>query len=81
MKFANLSDSSLSFDVRGVAFHVAPGEECEIPDRFAYVVERRGLMLTPSADVEPTPTPAAVEPTVETVATELVAERPKRRRF
>ena len=53
MKFVNLTDKTLRFDVAGKAFEVATFAECDVDDAFAFVVKKRGLPLTPAAAVEP----------------------------
>lgn len=46
MIFHNGSPNVLRFEVGGVTFEVAPGEECDIAPNYAYVVASRGLPLT-----------------------------------
>ncbi|NUP13762.1 MAG: hypothetical protein HOW73_47605 [Polyangiaceae bacterium] len=67
MKFANLTDKVLRFDMSRVDYEVAPGAEVEIPDAIAYGVKSRGLPLTPSSEIEPAaPAPARQAAKAET---------------
>lgn len=60
MKFVNLTQKDLAFEIHGKHYSVPVGGECEVPDRVAYCVKLHGLPLTPAADVEPAPKPVAV---------------------
>lgn len=46
MRFVNLSERDLDFEIDGHRLVVPVGEACHIPDRIAYVVELQKIQLT-----------------------------------
>ena len=76
MLFVNLTDKTLRFSVRDVAYDVAPRADCEIPDSFAYVVKSRGLPLTLASEVPPQRVAAAVAPVASVRVEETENETP-----
>lgn len=50
--FKNISSRKISFDVAREHFEVEPGQSCEIPKMYVYVIESRGLPLEATKDSE-----------------------------
>lgn len=75
MRFANVANAPLSFDLAGVHYSVGVGEIVEIPDVYAYAVKLCQIQLTPAKDVEPDPVPPVL--TVEPTAGAKVHKRSK----
>lgn len=74
MRFVNLTDKHLSFEVLRQEYSVPPMGECEMPAKHALSVELHGIPLTKAEDV--TPAPKQVE-LVSTVAPAAPAEEKK----
>lgn len=53
MKFVNLSDRPLKFDLGGVVYECDVANEVDIPEKVAFCVKLHGIPLTPSSEVEP----------------------------
>lgn len=56
--FHNATDKTLKFEIDGERYCVGPGQQCEVPRKFVYVIKERGLPLTRGAidgadEVEP----------------------------
>ncbi len=63
MRFRNILDKPISFDLDGKLYEIAPGSECYIPDHKAYVPKRIGLPLEPiDVDTNEGVVPAAKKP-------------------
>jgi hypothetical protein len=58
VKFVNLGDRPLKFDLGGVVYECAVAGSVEIPDRVAFCVALHGIKLTPASEVEPAAKPA-----------------------
>lgn len=68
MKFVNLGEKPLKFDLCGEWFECEVAGAVEIPEKVAFCVKLHGIPLTPASEVEPAPAAAPVaepEPVVE----------------
>lgn len=77
--FKNTSSRKISFDIAREHFEVEPGQSCEIPKMYTYVIEPRGLPLEATKDSEnvadSTPVKAAVVRLPDGVQNAAVDER------
>lgn len=53
MKFVNLSEKPLKFDLGGAMFECDVAGEVDIPEKVAFCVKLHGIPLTPASEVEP----------------------------
>lgn len=53
MRFVNLTQLPLAFEICGQAFAVPVLDEVEIPEKLALSVKLHGIPLTPLTDAEP----------------------------
>lgn len=58
MRFVNVTDSALSFELASVRYDVPVGESVDVPDRYAYAIALQGIRLTLASEVEPEPAAA-----------------------
>lgn len=62
MKFVNLSEKPLKFDLGSEVYECGVACEVDIPEKVAFCVKLHGIPLTPSSDVEPAKPVDAPEP-------------------
>lgn len=86
MKFVNLGEQPLKFEILNVNYECAVAGSVEIPDKVAFCVALHGIKLTPASDVEPAAKPAPVvepapspEPVVEPEPAVVAAPEKKRK--
>ena len=80
MKFVNLGEKPLKFDLGGAWYECAVAGEVDIPERVAFCVALHGIPLTPAAEVEPAKAaPAIVAPGPE-LAPDLGNAKPAKKK-